>query len=101
MPRASEPCPIPSDEVIGRYFLENRAKLLDIAAFLDRVERAGGDQDDFRIKAMHEAIAQLGISGTNRARRIQEVFSDPTDKPIESAPMKGALGAYDPTGSAD
>ena len=100
MSQQSEPCPIPSDEVIGRYFLEHRAKLIDIAAFLDRVERAGGDPNDFRIKAMHKAIAELGNSGTNRARRVQEAFSDPTDEAIESAPMKGALGAHDPSDSS-
>ncbi|MAJ46920.1 MAG: hypothetical protein CBC35_06565 [Planctomycetes bacterium TMED75] len=96
MTGTNEHCPIPSDEVIGRYFLEHRAKLIDIAAFLDRVERAGGDPDDFRLQAMQKAIAQLGISGADRARRVQEVFSDPTDQPIETAPMKGALGAFNP-----
>ena len=96
MSRPNEPCPIPPDEVIARYFLEHRAKLIDIAAFLDRVERAGGDCNDFRIKAMHEAIAQLGTPGADRARRVQMAFSDLTDEPIDAAPMKGALGAYDP-----
>lgn len=96
MSQPTEPCPIPPDEVIARYFLEHRAKLIDIAAFLDRVERAGGDSSDFRIRAMHEAIAQLGTPGADRARRVQLAFSDPTEDPIDIAPMKGALGAYDP-----
>ena len=100
MTGTNERCPIPSDEVIGRYFLEHRAKLIDIAAFLDRVERAGGDMDDFRVLAMHQAIAELGIAGADRARRVQETFSDPTDQPIEAAPMKGALGAFDPRDSS-
>ncbi len=100
MTTPAERCPVPPDEVIGRYFLEHRAKLLDIAAFLDRVERAGGSGDDFRIRAMHRAIEQLGVTGHDRARRIQEVFSDPTLDPVDAAPMKGALGAHDP-GSAD
>ena len=46
MTKSDDRCPIPGDEVIGRYFLEHRAKLIDIAAFLDRVERAGGDEGD-------------------------------------------------------
>ena len=100
MSQPSEPCPIPADEVIGRYFLEHRAKLIDIAAFLDRVERAGGDPNDFRIKAMRLAMDELGKPGADRARRVQEAFSDPTEKPIESAPMKGALGAYEPRDSS-
>ena len=100
MSQHSEPCPIPADEVIGRYFLEHRAKLIDIAAFLDRVERAGGDPEDFRIKALHQAITELGKSGSDRALRAQMAFSDPTEDPIESAPMKGALGAFDPSDSS-
>ena len=88
--------PLNRSEVIDEYFLDHRAKLIDIAAFLDRVERAGGDCNDFRIKAMHEAIAQLGTPGADRARRVQMAFSDLTDEPIDAAPMKGALGAYDP-----
>ena len=49
--------PLASDEVIDRYFLEHRAKLIDIAAFIDRVERSeGSSEDDFRLRSLRHAI---------------------------------------------
>lgn len=94
-------CPIPRDAVIDRYFLEHRAKLLDVAAFLDRIDRAsestpgsGADADeDFRVEAMRRAITLLSDGDPQRTRRILELFSDHTDQPIDKAPMKGATGA--------
>ena len=86
------------DDVIARYFLEHRAKLIDLASFLDRVDRAAGDvgdAPDFRIAAMRKAIESLLEEGPGRARRVQEIFSDPSTEPIEKAPMKGATGAWD------
>lgn len=95
-------CPMDRDEVIDRYFLENRAKLIDLAAFLDRIDRAGGDAsnvDDFRIVAMRKAVEELLNSKAGRARRVQEIFSDHSTDPIAVAPMKGALGAFNPDDS--
>lgn len=90
------------DAVIDRYFLEHRAKLIDLAAFLDRIDRAGGDGsvvDDFRVVAMREAIEELLKQDSGRARRVQEIFSDHSTDPIAKAPMKGALGAFNPDDS--
>ena len=89
--------------VIDRYFLEHRAKLIDLAAFLDRVDRSGqpGEEvDDFRVMAMRKGIEELLKSGPGRARRVQEVFSDHSTEPIDVAPMKGALGAHNPEDDA-
>jgi hypothetical protein len=88
-------CPLPRSKVIDLYFFEHRAKLLDIAAFLDRVERAKPESNDadFRITAMNRAIGVLLDGKPERARRIQELFSDHTTGPIDRAPMKGAMGA--------
>ena len=93
-------CPMGREQVIERYFLEHRAKLLDVAAFLDRVERAEGaeveeDVQDYRIRQMYEAIALLIDGDGERARRVLELLSDPTTEPIAAAPGKGAAGAYD------
>ena len=94
-------CPMDRAAVIDRYFLEHRAKLIDLAAFLDRVDRAGdGTVDDFRITAFRKAIEELLESGPGRARRVQEAFSDHSTEPIEQAPMKGALGAFNPNDQA-
>ena len=80
-------------QVLDLYFLEARAKLIDLAAFLDRVERAQGEAD-FRLGAFEKAIEELRQGGADRARRVLMAFSDPTDEPIPSAPGKGACGAW-------
>jgi hypothetical protein len=84
--------------VIETYFLEHRAKLIDIAAFLDRIDRAapaGARADDFRVAAFRKALAVCLNGGTDRARRVLEAFSDPTANLLESARgMKGACGAF-------
>jgi hypothetical protein len=90
--------PADAAKLIDLYFMEHRAKLIDIAAFLDRLDRAadgsGAAQNDFRVKAFHEAVASL-TDGPGRAARVLDIMSDPTETPIDKAPMKGALGAYD------
>lgn len=91
-------CPLTAREVVEAYFLEHRAKLLDLAAFLDRVERAADGPrvagEDFRIRALRDAIALLIDGRPERARRIQERLSDPSSEPLHSAAgMKGAFGA--------
>lgn len=99
MTQEESSCPMKSTAVVDRYFLEHRAKLLDIAAFLDRVDRADSADSsgsDFRVEAMHQAIKELGSDAPGRTRRIHEIFSDQSTEPIDEAPMKGALGAFDP-----
>ena len=92
-------CPMPRDKVVDRYFMEHRAKLLDVAAFLDRIDRSAPGSDnptdeDFRVEVMQRAIALLIDEKGERAKRVLELFSDPTETPIDKAPMKGADGAY-------
>lgn len=90
-------CPLPRSKVIEQYFLEHRAKLLDLAAFLDRIDRAAPDanapHEDFRITAMRRAVSILLDEKPGRAKRIQELFSDHSSTPIDKAPGKGATGA--------
>jgi hypothetical protein len=89
-------CPLSRREVIDAYFLEHRAKLIDLAAFLDRVDRAAptpGEPEDFRLIALRKAITLLDDQ-PHRAKRILESFSDHTDDmPQTAAGMKGAAGA--------
>ena len=96
--RTAAPCPMKQSDVIERYFFEHRAKLLDLAAFLDRIDRAenGSNDLDFRIAAFRRGIEVLLSDAPGRARRVQEVFSDMSMTPVDVAPMKGALGACDP-----
>ena len=88
-------CPLPRSKVVDLYFLEHRAKLLDIAAFLDRVERTAPAAEDFRVTALRSASAILLDDQPEKVRRVLEAFSDHTTEPIPSAAnMKGAHGAY-------
>ncbi len=84
--------PAETPNLIDQSFMDARYKLLDIAAFLDRIERHG-QEDDFRIKAFYEAINCLSERG-QRAYSVQMLLSDPTEEPIPKAHTKGASGAY-------
>jgi len=79
-------------QVLDLYFMDARSKLLDLAAFLDRVERASGP-DDFRIEAFRRALSSLNKSG-DRVEQVLLEFSDPTTEPIASATTKAACGAW-------
>jgi len=90
-------CPVPRSRVIELYFMEHRAKVLDIAAFLDRLDRAPDDlgHEDFRITALKQAIGLLLDDQSGRAKRVLDHFSDPTEPPLKSAAgLKGAFGVY-------
>lgn len=80
-------------QVLDLYFMEARAKLIDIAAFLDRVERAAGNPD-FRHSAFTAALGELGANGAQRARNVLLSLSDPTMEPIPAATTKAACGAW-------
>lgn len=86
-----------SRQVVDRYFLEHRAKLIDLAAFLDRIDRAAdarGAESDFRIAAFFKAIDVLCDGRTDRAGRILAIFSDNTAALTQSAGnIKSATGA--------
>ena len=80
-------------QVLDLYFMDARCKLIEIAAYLDRVDRAAGPAD-FRHKAFHRAIKRLGGKRPVRAREVLRAFSDPTTKPLAKATVKGATGAW-------
>ncbi len=89
--------PLNTTELIDEYFIENRNRLLELAAFLDRIDRSGGAaaMDDFRMQVFREAVAALSGTGTDRLTRIQLLLSDPTTEPLPALDRKGAVGAYD------
>ena len=74
-------------------FMDARSKLIDLAAFLDRVERAG-QQGDFRVQALRRAINCLETDKPGRAREVLLSFSDPSTEPIPQALTQGAVGAW-------
>lgn len=80
-------------QLLDLYYLEARSKLIDLAAFLDRLDRAPGEAD-FRLVAFTEAMSQLQTPSASRAERVLTVLSDPTSEPIPAATTKAACGAW-------
>jgi hypothetical protein len=79
--------------VVEHGFIPVRAKLIEVAAFLDRVERHAV-ADDFRCEALRDAASLLVDGKPERARRILEALSDPTAQPDQKSSGKAALGAW-------
>lgn len=74
--------PMTSTQVFEQVFLQTRAKVLEIAASLDRLARAEGFeavQSDSRYQQLRQSLEVLLGGGTNRAATIQQIFSDPYD----------------------
>jgi hypothetical protein len=70
---------LPAATVLDRVYLEVRCKLLDIAACLDRVDRAEGAGSvgtDPRLAQIAKGIGILAENADDRAERIQMLFSD-------------------------
>jgi hypothetical protein len=71
-------------EVLDRDFLETRGKILELAATLDRIDRAPtrhGEHPDPRLGQLRQALDALVEPGPGRAETIQRIFSleyDPT-----------------------
>ena len=90
--------PLSAREILENSFLENRARILEIAAFLDRIERADDPSEakhDYRYQAVLRAVGYLLNPAGNRAGEILNCLSDPTTEPIPSAAgMKSAVGAW-------
>jgi len=80
-------------QVLDLYFMDARSKLIDLAAFIDRVERAQG-KEDFRMAAFRAALVSLGEDAPEKARQVLLAFSDPTPEPIAVATTKAACGAW-------
>jgi len=83
-------------EVLDTYFMEHRARIVDIAAFLDRLERADnhGAVEDFREASFRQALGVLTDGKPQRAARVLSLLSDHTTEMAQSADgMKGASGA--------
>lgn len=72
------PIPMGAEEVLDREFLQVRARLIDVAAALDRIDRAEGPVvDDPRLDQVRRAVGILAEGESGRAERLQLVFSLP------------------------
>ncbi|MEM8738101.1 MAG: hypothetical protein AAGG38_06440 [Planctomycetota bacterium] len=90
--------PEPLPRLLDRTFLEHRAKLLELAAFLDRCDRVGArpptspGNDDYRLAQLRDAITLLSDGRPERTRRILEALSDPSTDLLDHAPAGPATG---------
>jgi len=80
-------------EILDLYFADARSKLIDLAAFLDRIERSG-DEDDFRVHSFRAALSHLNKSDAEKAKAVLLTLSDPTTEPVVAATTKSATGAW-------
>jgi len=71
-----------SKQILDREFLTLRSKLLDIAASLDRIDRAddtdapaGSVANDDRMRLLAEGIKIISTDASDRALQIQQLFS--------------------------
>jgi hypothetical protein len=90
-------CPLTQRQLIDEYFMEHRVQVLELAAFLDRLERARelDAQDDFRLTAIRAALAVVAGPDGARVERVQMAFSDPSVGLLDELDQKAAKGAYD------
>jgi phage-related protein len=68
-----------SKEILDRDFIEIRSKILELAAALDRVERAGSPVDQPLWNQIQQGLNHLQSDQASRAERIQLLFSRPFD----------------------
>jgi hypothetical protein len=67
--------PLPAAQALDQFFLDARARLLDLAAILDRIDRGEGSPSDPRLTRIHEAIRAIQEKGPGRAAAVQRIFS--------------------------
>ena len=79
-------------ELLDLQFIDARHKLIDLAAFLDRIDRHEG-AGDYRFDALKQAIPILSADRPDRARGVLEALSDHTPELDQSASFQGAFGA--------
>ncbi|HXY36102.1 MAG TPA: hypothetical protein VEI07_17840 [Planctomycetaceae bacterium] len=72
--------PMAAPAVLDREFLEIRAKLLELAASFDRLDRGGGvASNERRTEMIRQGLKVLLDETGDRAEQIQLIFSRPYD----------------------
>jgi hypothetical protein len=72
-----------ASSLLDRYFLQMRHRALNLAADLDRIDRAAGAEgvrDDPRLAQLKQAIEALADGKPERAERAQMAFSLPYER---------------------
>ena len=97
MSAPATPSPLTAVQLVDEYFIENRNRIVEVAAFLDRLDRCdpGIAGRDFRVRALAEALTVLASESPTRVQDIQLLMSDPRTEPLPALDRKGAVGAFD------
>lgn len=70
------PASMNAEKVLEREFLEIRAKILELAASFDRLDRGDGSvRDDARMRLIQQGLRVLQQDSGDRAEQIQLLFS--------------------------
>ena len=81
MDSTNTPQAMPAQDVLDREYLEIRAKLLEVAASLDRMDRGEGSvSNDYRIQQFRNALQLIMDGNRDRAEQLQMIFSRPYDE---------------------
>lgn len=68
-------------QILDRQFLEMRARILELAASLDRLERAEGEvADERQMVGILKGLTLLNDGESDRANRVQLLFSREYDE---------------------
>ena len=68
-----------AEEILEQEFFKTRCLILDLAAALDRIDRADGSdsvRDDSQMKLLQSSLDLLQQPGPGRAEKVQLHFSD-------------------------
>lgn len=80
-------------DILDLYFMAARRDLIEIAAYLDRLDRHDG-AEDFRVDAFSRALEAMQHPGDKRrAEAVLLALSDHSEMPIPKAIIQGAFGA--------
>ncbi len=68
-------------QLLDKEYLETRCALIEIAAMMDRYDRAGGDEQDEadpRVQQIYQALDLLASpqATANRSEQLLNLFSD-------------------------
>jgi hypothetical protein len=91
----NETCPLTQKELIEKYFMQHRCFLLDVASFLDRLDRARvkDAENDFRYTTFKRCLEALAEEDSNRTQKLLMLLSDPRTDLLEERDKQNAEGA--------
>jgi hypothetical protein len=89
-------CLLTQQQLVDGFFMEHRAQILDLAAYLDRLDRSvdRSGEGDFRLVALRRAMQVLCSEAPGRVEQILMILSDPVVEPMDSRDRQNAFGAF-------